>query len=53
MSGQGDITPRTRAADPIDPFEQWPRDGAGHLEGAFGPDIDLDELLTELDRPAG
>jgi catechol 2,3-dioxygenase len=30
------------------PFDTWPLDAAGHLDGAFGPDIDLDELLTEL-----
>jgi catechol 2,3-dioxygenase len=34
------------------PVEEWPLDGAGHLEGAFGPDIDLEELLSELGRPA-
>jgi len=32
------------------PFEAWPLDAAGHLDGAFGPDIDLDDLLAELDR---
>lgn len=31
------------------PPEQWPRDGEGHISGAFGPDLDLDELLRELD----
>jgi catechol 2,3-dioxygenase len=33
------------------PVERWPRDEAGHLVGQFGPDLDLDELLTELDMP--
>jgi catechol 2,3-dioxygenase len=31
------------------PFDAWPRDAAGHLSAEFGPDIDLDELLRELD----
>lgn len=31
------------------PFHAWPLDGAGHLDGAFGPDIDLGDLLRELD----
>ncbi|CAB4916958.1 unannotated protein [freshwater metagenome] len=30
------------------PFDAWPLDAAGHLDGAFGPDIDLDDLLREL-----
>jgi catechol 2,3-dioxygenase len=29
------------------PFEQWPRDAEGHLQGAFGDDLDLDDLLKE------
>ena len=33
------------------PFEQWPRDADGHLQGAFG-DLDLDDLLRRL-RPDG
>jgi hypothetical protein len=37
VSGQGDSTPRPRAAGPIDP----------------GARIDLEEPLAELDRPAG
>jgi catechol 2,3-dioxygenase len=28
------------------PMEQWPRDEAGHVRGAFG-DLDLDDLLSE------
>jgi catechol 2,3-dioxygenase len=31
------------------PPEQWPRDADGHLAGQFGPDLDLDDLLRELD----
>lgn len=31
------------------PFDAWPLNAAGHLDGAFGPDIDLDDLLSELD----
>jgi hypothetical protein len=52
---QGGITPIARARDPIDPGvppEQWPRDAEGHIEVAFGPDLDLDGLLRELDRGA-
>jgi catechol 2,3-dioxygenase len=30
------------------PFEQWPRDDRGHLVGQMGPELDLDELLSEL-----
>lgn len=30
------------------PPEAWPRDEAGHMVGQFGPDLDLEELLTEL-----
>jgi catechol-2,3-dioxygenase len=33
------------------PLEAWPRDEAGHLSGQFGPGLDLDELLGELQRP--
>src|SRR5689334_1293620 len=28
------------------PFDQWPVDGAGHLRGEFGEELDLDELLA-------
>jgi catechol 2,3-dioxygenase len=31
------------------PFAAWPLDAEGHLDGAFGPDLDLDGLLAELD----
>lgn len=31
------------------PPEQWPRDEQGHIAGQFGPDLDLDDLLRELD----
>ncbi len=31
------------------PFELWPRDESGHLVGQFGPELDLDELLGELE----
>ena len=31
------------------PFDAWPRDADGHLTGGFGPDIDLEALLTELE----
>ena len=30
------------------PFAEWPRDSSGHLQGQFGPDLDLEELLSEL-----
>jgi catechol 2,3-dioxygenase len=30
------------------PPEQWPRDESGHSVPQFGPDLDLDELLCEL-----
>jgi catechol 2,3-dioxygenase len=29
------------------PFEDWPRDAAGHLRGEFGDELDLDALLAE------
>ncbi|WP_210491970.1 VOC family protein [Patulibacter sp. SYSU D01012] len=32
------------------PFAAWPRDADGHLEGVFGDELDLDDLLAELDR---
>jgi catechol 2,3-dioxygenase len=35
------------------PPEQWPRDEQGHAAPQFGPDLDLDDLLGELNRPAG
>jgi catechol 2,3-dioxygenase len=25
---------------------EWPRDEQGHISGAFGPDLDLDELAS-------
>jgi catechol 2,3-dioxygenase len=28
--------------------DQWPLDEQGHLAGQFGPELDLDQLLTEL-----
>jgi catechol 2,3-dioxygenase len=31
------------------PPEQWPRDAEGHIAAEFGPDLDLDDLLRELD----
>ena len=31
------------------PVEAWPRDEQGHLIGQFEPELDLDELLTELE----
>jgi hypothetical protein len=31
------------------PPEQWPRDSEGHIAVEFGPDLDLDDLLKELD----
>ena len=31
------------------PPEDWPRDGEGHISAPFGPDLDLDDLLRELD----
>jgi catechol 2,3-dioxygenase len=30
------------------PVEAWPLDEAGHLTGQFGPELDLEELLAEL-----
>ncbi len=33
-------------------FDEWPRDGEGHLAGGAGEDLDLDDLLAELDREA-
>ena len=30
------------------PIDAWPRDGDGHLQGQFGSELDLEELLTEL-----
>ena len=30
-------------------IDQWPRDDAGHLDGAIDAQLDLDELLHELD----
>ena len=33
------------------PFEEWPRDDAGHLVGG-GDDLDLESLLAELERGA-
>jgi hypothetical protein len=32
------------------PVEQWPLDAEGHLSGNFGDELDLDELLSELER---
>jgi catechol 2,3-dioxygenase len=29
------------------PFEQWPLDADGHVQGAFDDDLDLDDLLKE------
>lgn len=31
------------------PFDAWPLDADGRLAATFGPDIDLDDLLGELD----
>jgi hypothetical protein len=31
------------------PPEQWPRDEEGHAIPQFGPGLDLDDLLRELD----
>ena len=31
------------------PAEEWPRDADGHIDAQFGPDLDLDDLLRELD----
>ena len=30
-------------------LRQWPRDEQGHIAAEFGPDLDLDDLLRELD----
>ncbi|MBV9839268.1 MAG: VOC family protein [Solirubrobacterales bacterium] len=30
------------------PVHEWPRDERGHLEAAFGADLDLEALLSEL-----
>jgi catechol 2,3-dioxygenase len=29
------------------PFDEWPIDAHGHLSGAMGEDLDLDDLLAE------
>jgi catechol 2,3-dioxygenase len=29
------------------PYEQWPRDEAGHIVGTFGEELDLEELLAQ------
>jgi catechol 2,3-dioxygenase len=29
------------------PYEQWPRDEAGHISGQFGDELDLDELIAQ------